>query len=217
MQVEYTITCHRIAMHGPPFPSDHWSPTSESIYKSPKKSNEKHQAQHPQSHNNARSTDYNHLSPSILNAASEVPMFGYYWPLHDLASYGMAVPTDSTSDWTALPIHTQDVEYSHTHHPHDRLNVHCSVAPPTSFEPAYIATHASQPTPSQPTSKPEQPTQGLLDNETNLKNMRHERELVFETAATERDRVKCDTGSSAPYDKAWEDAWETLRERMTKM
>lgn len=199
-------------MREPPPPSDRRSPKSESIYKSPRNFNKKHQAQHPHSYNDARSTDYNRLSPSTQNAASEVPMFGYYWPLHDLASYGMVVPTDSTST-SAAPLHPfQYADYSQLHYPHDGSNVHYSVAPLSLLEHAYVAAYASQ-----PTSQPEQITQGLLDNEANLNNMRHERELVFENAATELDRAKSDTGSSAPSNKAWEDAWETLREHMTKM
>ncbi|KAG9650064.1 hypothetical protein KCU64_g9201, partial [Aureobasidium melanogenum] len=202
-------------MRGPPPQSDCWSATNESSYQSPKHFNERHQSQHPQSHNNIRSADYNHLSPNTQNAASEIPMFEGYWPLHNLASDGIAVPTYSISPSTASPTHFQYVDYGHMHHQHDRLHIHYSVAPPSHFEPA--AAYASQPVPPKPTSQPEQPIPSLLDNETNLEKMRHERELVFENAATELERAKCDDGSSAPPNKAWEDAWATLRERMTKM
>lgn len=47
--------------------------------------------------------------------------------------------------------------------------------------------------------------------------MRHGRELVFENAATELNQAKCETGSSALSNKAWENAWEILRKRLTKM
>lgn len=204
-------------MLGPPPQSDCWSSTYESIYQSPKHFNERHQSQHPQSHNNIRSTDYNHLSPSTQNAASEMPMFGGHWPLHDLASDGINVPTCSTSTSAAPPTHFQYVDCGHMHHPHDRLHIHYSVAQPLHFEPASVAAYTSQPVPPKPTSQPEQPIQSLLDNETNLEKMRHERELVFEKAATELERAKCDNGSSGPSNKAWEDAWAILRERMSKM
>ncbi|KAG9817259.1 hypothetical protein KCU78_g8464, partial [Aureobasidium melanogenum] len=161
-------------MRGPPPQSDCWSATNEGIYQSPKHFNERHQSQHPQSHNNIRSADYNHLSPNTQNAASEIPMFGGGWPLHNLASDVMTVPTCSTSTSTASPTHFQYVDY-------------------------------------------EQSIQSLLDNEANLEKMRHERELVFEKAPTELEQAKCDNVSSVPSNKAWEDAWTTLREQMTKM
>ncbi|CAD0094522.1 unnamed protein product [Aureobasidium mustum] len=204
-------------MRGPPPQSDHWSHPNESVYKTPKRFNEWRQPQHPQLHNDARSTDYNHFSPSAQHAASGVPMFGDHWPLHDLAFGGMAVPADSMPTSAAPPTHFQYVEYDHTLHPPDRLHIHYSVAPPPIYEPASAAAYSSQPIPPKPTSEPEQTTQGVLDNEANLEKMRQERELVFGKAATELDRVKCDTGSSVSSNKAWEDAWETLREQMTKM
>ena len=147
-------------------------------------------------------------------------MFGDHLPLHDLAFGGMAVPANSMSTSAAPPTHVQYVDYDHTLHPHDRLHIHYSVAPPPFYEPAECASAAaytSQPVPPKQTSQPEQTTQGVLDNEANLEKMRHERGLVFEKAATELDQVKCDTGSSVSSNKAWEDAWETLRECMTKM
>jgi hypothetical protein len=144
-------------------------------------------------------------------------MFGGYWPLQDLALDGITVPTGSTTTSNALPTHLQYVDYSHMLHPHDRLHIHYSVAPPPHLEPASVAAYSSQPIPPKPTSQPEQLNQGLLDNETNLEKMRHERELVFEKAATEFERAKCDNGSSVPSNKAWEDAWAILREQTTKM
>ncbi|KAH0035652.1 hypothetical protein KCU78_g2014, partial [Aureobasidium melanogenum] len=204
-------------MRGPPPQSDCWSPTNESIYQSPKHFDGRHQSQHPQSHNNIRSTDYDHFSPSIQNAASGVPMFGGYWPLQDLASDGITVPTGLTTTSNAPPTHFQHFDYSHMLHPHDRLHIHYPVAPPPHLEPAFVAAYASQPIPPKPTSQPEQLNQSLLDNEANLEKMRHERELVFEKAATELEQAKCDNGSSVPSNKAWEDAWAILREQMTKM
>jgi hypothetical protein len=64
--------------------------------------------------------------------------------------------------------------------------------------------------------KPQQNTQSLPDNKTNLEKMRHERGLIFQKAATELDQARCDTGSAAPTNKAW-NAWEVLRESMTRM
>lgn len=151
-------TCHRIAMRGPLPQSDRWSPTNESVYKSPKHFSERNQSQQPHAHNDARSTDYNHLSPSTQHAASAVPMLGYYCPLHDLAPYGMTVPVDLTSTSAAPPTHFQDVDYSHTHHPHGGSNINYSLGLPPFFQPAYVASHASQPVPHKPISQPEQNT-----------------------------------------------------------
>ncbi|KAH0371037.1 hypothetical protein KCU65_g2136, partial [Aureobasidium melanogenum] len=206
-------------MRAPPPQPDCWSPTDESIYKSPKHFNERvrHQSQHPQSYNDVRPTHHNQLSPTTQNAASSVPMFGHYWPLHDLVLDDMTVPKGPASTSAAPQTHSQYVDYSHMHHPHDRLHIHYSVAPPPHFEPASVAAYAPQPIPPKPTSQPEQPKQSLLESKTMLEKMRHERELVFENAATELERAKCDNGSFVAFNKAWEDAWATLRERMTKM
>ncbi|CAD0083346.1 unnamed protein product [Aureobasidium vineae] len=96
------------------------------------------------------------------------------------------------------------------------MSIHFS-APTSLFEPVSATSSATQPVPPKSASMPEQNTQILPDNESNLVKMRHERELVFQRAATDLDQARCDTGSSAPSSKAWEDAWETLREHMTKM
>lgn len=204
-------------MRGLPPQPDHWSPAAGGAFQTPKHSNERIQQQRPQSQNDARPTDYSFFSPSAQNAASGLPMFGDHWPLHDIAFGGMAVPADSVPTSAAPPTHFQYVEYDHTLHPHDRLHIHYSVAPPPIYEPASAAAYSSQPIPPKPTSEPEQIAQGVLDNEANLEKMRQERELVFRKAATELDRVKCDTGPSVSSNRAWEDAWETLREQMTNM
>ncbi|KAH0347711.1 hypothetical protein KCU81_g3506, partial [Aureobasidium melanogenum] len=204
-------------MRGPPPQSGFWSSADESIYKPPKHVNERHQPQHPQSYSNTRPTDYNHLSSITQGVSSRVPMFANYWPLNDLIFDDMTVPTGSTSTSAAPQTHFQYVDYGHMHHPHDRSHIHYSVAPPPYFEPASAVTYATQPIPPASTSQPEQTVQSLPDNENTLKKMRHERELVFDNAAAELERAKCDNGPSVQSNKAWEDAWGLLRERMTKM
>lgn len=144
-------------------------------------------------------------------------MFANYWPPHDLIFDDMNVPTGPTSTPAAPQTHCQYVDYSHMHHPHDRLHIHYSITPPPRFKPASAAAYASQPVPPNSTSQPEQTVQSLPDNEYNLKKMRRERELVFESAAAELERAKCGNGPFIPSNKAWEDAWGALRERMTKM
>lgn len=127
-----------------------------------------------------------------------------------------ASSTGSTFTSTAPPIHVQYYDYDHMQHPHDRLNIHLS-APPPHFEPASVKGLSTHPISPRPALVEEQNTQRLPDNETNLNKMRHERELIFQKAATELDQAKCNTDSSAPTNKAWEGAWMILRENMTKV
>ncbi|KAI4718360.1 hypothetical protein E4T48_05425 [Aureobasidium sp. EXF-10727] len=191
-------------MRGPPPLSGPWSPTV--IYRSPTHLNAVHQSQHSQSYHDVRATNRNYPLPSPLNEASELPGFGDYWSLNNLASVGMAAPTSSTTTSAAPPSHVQYIDISHTHRPQDSMNIQFP-AQTSSFEPASAPGSATQCVPPKPAPMPEQNTQILLDNGSNLEKMRHEH----------LDQARCDTGSSAPSSKAWEDAWEALREQMTKM
>ncbi|CAD0107759.1 unnamed protein product [Aureobasidium uvarum] len=203
-------------MRGPPPQSDPWSPTVESVYRSPNHPNSIHQPQHSQSHHNVGVTGSSHLIPGTVNGHSELPAFGDYLPLHDLASVGMTAPTNSTTTPATTLTHFQYGDNIHTHHPYDSMSIHFS-APPLLFEPVLAPSSATQPIPPKRASMPEQNTQILPDNGSNLENMRHERNLLFQKAATELDQVKCDTGSSTQSSKAWEDAWQTLQDHMTNM
>ncbi|KAK6005172.1 hypothetical protein QM012_007951 [Aureobasidium pullulans] len=204
-------------MRGPLSQPVRGAPTFGDMYESPSLRNAGFYPQIPRSHNNTRSTDYNCLSPRFQNAVSGVPVFEDHWPLHVLASDGMAVHMGSTYNSAAPSNHFQYVDYSHTHCPHEMFHVHYTVAPPSLAQSTFGSGYASQFTPTKPVSKLEQTTQGLLDNETNLEKMRQERRLIFEEAAMDLDQAKRDNGSTVPSNKAWEDAWDTLRERLTKM
>ncbi|KAI4765164.1 hypothetical protein E4T52_02534 [Aureobasidium sp. EXF-3400] len=98
--------------------------------------------------------------------------------------------------------------------PTDDLASH---APPPHLESASVEGFPKHPVSPRPTLVAEQTSQRLPDNETNLQKMRHERELVFQRVATELDQARCNTGPSAPTNKAWDEAWAILRENMTKM
>jgi hypothetical protein len=200
-----TTTCHS-GMREPPLQPSLWSPPNESIYKSSVYPNTINQPQHPQAHHNARATSYNYPLPHHLDHAAEAPTLGDYWPQHTEPAFTSVAP----------PTHVQYVDYGYTQHPHDKLNIRLSVPPPL-FESASVASSSTQPISPRPSSKPQQNTQSLPDNKTNLEKMRHERGLIFKRAATELDQARCDTGSTAPTNKAWEDAWEVLRESMTRM
>jgi hypothetical protein len=207
--------CHP-EMRGPPLQPAPWSPPNESIYKSPHHPYMGSQSPFPQAHHIIRATSYNYPPPPHIDDAAEAPIVGNCWPTEDLASHGMAASTGSTFTSIAPPIHVQYHDYDHTQHPHDRLNIHLS-APPPHLEPASVEGFSRHPVSPRPTLVGEQTSRRLPDNETNLKKMRHERELVFQKAATELDQARCNTGPSAPTNKAWDDAWAILRENMTKM
>jgi hypothetical protein len=197
--------CHS-GMRESPLQPGLWSPPNESIYNSPACPNTMNQPPHPQAHHNVRATSYSYPLPHHVDHAAEAPMLGDYWPQHTGPTLTSVVP----------PTHVQYVDYGYTQHPHDRLNIRLSVPPPL-FESASVASSSTQPIPPRPSLKPQQNTQSLPDNKTNLEKMRHERGLIFQKAATELDQARCDTGSAAPTNKAWEDAWEVLRESMTRM
>jgi len=143
-------------------------------------------------------------------------VFDNCWPTDDLASHDTIASTATTLTCTAPPIRVQHVGYDHTQYPHDKLNIQFSAAP-LHHGSASAKGFATEPISPRPTLIPEQNTQTLPDNKTNLKKMRHERELVFQQAATELKQARCNIGSSIPANKAWDDAWEILRETMTKM
>ncbi|KAI4790283.1 hypothetical protein E4T45_13207 [Aureobasidium sp. EXF-8846] len=152
------------------------------------------QPPHPQAHHNVRATSYNCPLSHHVDHAAEAPMLGDYWPQHTGPTLTSIVP----------PTHVQ-------------LNIRLSVPPPL-FEPASVASSSTtQPISPRPSLKPQQNTQSLPDNKTSLEKMRYERGLIFQKAATELDQARCDTGSTASANKAWEDAWEVLRESMTRM
>jgi hypothetical protein len=194
-------------MRGPPVQPALWSPPNESIYKSPSHHpNTRDRLPHPQALQNVRPTNYNYPPTHHMNDVAEASILGDHWPQH----------IGSTFTSPAPPTHVQYIDYGYTQHPHHRLNIHLS-APPPHLQPASIASSSTQPVSPRSTAKPEQNTHNLPDNKTNLEKMRHEREMVFQKAAAELDQARCDTGSVAPTNKAWEDAWEVLRENMTKM
>jgi hypothetical protein len=203
-------------MRGPPLQPALWSPPNESIYKSPRHPYTGSQSLYTQAHHITRATSHNYSPPPHIDDAAEAPVVNNCWPTDDIASHGMAASTGSTFTSTAPPIHVQYYDYDHTHHPHDRLNIHLS-APPPRLEPASVKGLSTHPVSPRRTLVTEQTTQRLPDNEANLKKMRHERELVFQKAATELDQARCNTDPSAPSNKAWDNAWAILRENMTKM
>lgn len=143
-------------------------------------------------------------------------MFGDYRPQNDFLPIGMVASAGSIFPCAAPPTHLHYINYDHTQHPHDRLNIHLS-APPPRLEPVSVKDPSTQHISPGSTLRPEQDTQSLPDNAKNLEKMRHERELVFYKAATELEQARRDTGASIPTNKAWEDAWEVLRDSMTKM
>jgi hypothetical protein len=196
--------CH-LDMREPPLQPVLWSPPNERNFKSPGYPNTRDQPSHPQAHQHVGATSCNYPPPHHMDDAPEAPILGDHWPQHIGSTFTSAAPT-----------RIQYIDYDYTQHPHDRLNIHLS-APPPHLQPASAASSSTQPVSPRPTVKPGQNTHNLPGNKTNLEKMRHERELVFQKAATELDQARCDTGSIAPTNKAWEDAWEVLRENVTKM
>jgi hypothetical protein len=203
-------------MRGSPFQPALWSLPNENIYQSPRCPNTRDQPPCPQVHHNVRARQHNYLSPHLIDAAAEAPVFIDYRSQNHLTPNGMTTSTGSTFTSTAPSIHSHYVEYDHRQYPYDGLNIHLS-APPSYLEPAAAKDSSTQPAPPRSTLDPEQGTQTLLDNKTNLEKMRHEREQVFQKAATELEKVRCDIGSSVRTNKAWEEAWEVLRENLTNM
>jgi hypothetical protein len=199
------IICHA-GMRESPIQPGLWSPPNESMYKSPGYFNTRNQPPHPQAHHNLRATGYNYPPPHHVDHTAEALMLGDDWPQQ----------TGPNLTTIAPPTHVQYVDYGYTQHSHDRLNIRLS-APPPLFESASVASSSTQPISPRPSLKSQQNTQSLPDNKTNLEKMRHERESIFQRAATELNQVRCDTGSAASTNKAWEDAWEVLRESMTRM
>ena len=203
-------------MRGPPLQPACWPSPNESIYQSPRYPQIRNQPPHPQAQHNVQARRYNYPRPPAIDDAAEVPTLGDYRPQNNFVPVGMVASAASTFPYAAPPIHPQYINYDHTQHPHDRLNIHLS-APPPHREPVSVQDPSAQHFSPGSTLKPDQDTQRLPDNENNLEKMRRERELVFQKAAAELDQARRDTGASFPTNKAWEDAWEVLRDTLTKM
>ena len=202
------MTRHQPEMRGQPLQPAFWSSPNESIHQSPHYLDMRKPSPHSQTHHNVDARRYNYPPGHGID--------GYHRPQYDLAPNGMVASPGSTFTSGAAPINFQYIDYDHPQHPHDRLNIHLS-APPPQLEPAFVKGFSTQHVSPESGIKPEQDAQRLPDNKSNLEKMRHERELVFQKAAIDLDQTRRVTGSSAPTNKAWENAWEVLRENMTKM
>lgn len=203
-------------MRGQPLQPAVWSSPNESYHQSPRYLDIRNLSPHSRKHHNIKPQIPNYLPHHGIGNATEAPMFGYHLPQYDLAPNGMAMLPGSTSIAAAVPLQFRYIDYDHTQQPHDRLNIHLS-APSPHLDPAPVNGSFTQHVSPESEMKPERDTQSLPDNKANLERMRHERELVFQKAASELDQARHVTGPSAPTNKAWEDAWEVLRESMTKM
>lgn len=203
-------------MRGQPLQPAVWSSPNDSYHQSTRYLDIKNLSPHSQTHHNVESRRYNYPPHHGMDDAMKAPMFGYHRPQYELAPNGMVASPGSTFIPTAAPVQFQFIDYDHTQHPQDRLNIHLS-APPPPLEPVSVKGPSTQHVAPGLEMKLEQDTQSLPDNKANLEKMRHERELVFQKAASELDQAKRVAGPSAPTNKAWENAWEVLRENMTKM
>lgn len=210
------MTDYQREMCGRPLQPAFWSSPNESRQQNPRHFDIRNPSPYSQTHHSVQARRSNYPPRHGIDDAVDAPMSGFHRPQYDLAPNGMVASPGSRFVSAPAPIHCQYIDYDHIQHPHDRLNVHLS-APPSHLDPASYKASSTQHAPPRSQMKPEQDTQSLPDNETNLERMRHERESVFQKAASELDQARRITGPSAPTNKAWEDAWDILRESMTKM
>ena len=207
-------------MRGPPQDIP-WPPQGgEHGYGSPVHLSRQPSRQHLQTHHSLVPPPH---SPYYLNGLDsgipEALMRSDQWSPYGQVTGGMTASRGPIFIPAAPPKHTSHaphVDYGHTHHPSDRLNIRLS-APPQYLDPAFSASSTSLPASSKPTEKAESNTERLPDNKGNLERMRHERELIFKTAATELDQARRDVAPSVPSNKAWENAWEVMRQSMARM
>ncbi|KEQ99411.1 hypothetical protein AUEXF2481DRAFT_176108 [Aureobasidium subglaciale EXF-2481] len=205
-------------MHDQTLQSHPWPPPEENSDQSSMHLNAREQPRYPQTHHSASS--YSHPVPHGSGGAISTPIRRNYWTQYDLGSNGMTAPLAPAFTSTASPAHNPHiryVDYGYMQHPHhDRLNNH-PLAGLSAFEPVSSASSATLPISPKPIPKSEPTTHNLPDNQANLEKMRHERELMFRNAAAELDQARYNTSTSVSRNRAWEDAWEVMRESMTKM